>query len=49
MRLNMMREARKRLVARDRQPLLAGQELNRVSALDFMRDTMYAGLPLRTL
>ncbi len=49
MRLNLKRKARKRLVARERQPLLASQELNRVWTLDFMRDTMYDGRPFRTL
>ena len=37
------------MITRERQPLLASQELNRVWALDFMRDTLYDGRPLRTL
>jgi len=40
MRRNLKRKARKRLVTRERQPLLASQEPNRVWALAFMRDTM---------
>jgi putative transposase len=49
MRLNLTRKARKRLVTRERQPLRASQELNRVWALDFRRDTMCDGRPFRTL
>ncbi|MHB0922126.1 MAG: IS3 family transposase [Thiomonas delicata] len=48
MRLNLQRKVR-RLVTRERQPLLASNELNRVWALDFMRDTLYDGRPFRTL
>ena len=49
MRLNLKRKARRRVITRERQPLLASQELNRVWALDFMRDTLYDGRPFRTL
>jgi putative transposase len=49
MKLNLKRKAKKRILTRDRQPLLLSQELNRVWALDFMRDTMYDGRPFRTL
>lgn len=49
MRLNLKRKAKKRLTTRERQPLLLTNELNRVWALDFMRDTMYDGRPFRTL
>lgn len=49
MRLNLQRKAKKRVMRRERQPLGIAQELNRVWALDFMRDTMYDGRPFRTL
>jgi len=49
MRLNLKRKVRRRLITRPRQPLLASCELNRVWALDFMRDTLYDGRPFRTL
>jgi putative transposase len=49
MRLNIKRKARRRVITRVRQPLLTSQELNRVWALDFMRDTLYDGRPFRTL
>ena len=49
MRLNLKRKTKKRLTTRERQPLLQTNELNRVWALDFMRDTMYDGRPFRTL
>lgn len=49
MKLNMQRKAKKRFITRERQPLLASSDLNRVWALDFMRDTMYDGRPFRTL
>ena len=49
MRLNLKRKAKRRLITRERQPLLASQDLNRVWALDFMRDTLYDGRPFRTL
>ena len=45
----MQRKAKKRFITRERQPLLASSDLNRVWALDFMRDTMYDGRPFRTL
>ncbi len=49
MRLNLKRKAKRRVITRPRQPLLASQELNHVWALDFMRDTLYDGRPFRTL
>lgn len=49
MRLNLKGKAKRRLATRERQPLLTTHELNRVWALDFMRDTMYDGRPFRTL
>ena len=49
MKLNLQRKVRRRLITRERQPLLASNELNRVWALDFMRDTLYDGRPFRTL
>lgn len=49
MRLNLKRKAKKRLITRERQPLGLAFELNKVWALDFMRDTMYDGRPFRTL
>lgn len=49
MRLNLKRKVRRRLLTRERQPLLASTRLNQVWALDFMRDTLYDGRPFRTL
>lgn len=49
MRLNLQRRTKKRLITRERQPLLASAELNHVWILDFMRDTMDDGRPFRTL
>lgn len=49
MRLNLKRKAKKRLMTRERQPLGTALGLNKVWALDFMRDTMYDGRPFRTL
>jgi putative transposase len=49
MKLNLQRKAKKRVVTRERQPLITHGEVNRVWALDFMRDTMYDGRPFRTL
>lgn len=48
MKLNLQRKAKKRVVTRERQPLITHGEVNRVWALDFMRDTMYDGRPFRT-
>ncbi len=45
----LQRKVRRRVLTRERQPLLASSELNRVWALDFMRDTLYDGRPSRTL
>lgn len=44
-----MRKAKRRVITRERQPLEASLTLNKVWALDFMRDTMYEGRPFRTL
>lgn len=49
MRLNLKRKAKKRIATREPQRLLLSSELNRVWALDFMRETMYGGRPFRTL
>jgi putative transposase len=49
MRLNLKRKAKRRLITRERQPLLTSSQLNQVWALDFMRDTLYDGRPFRTL
>jgi len=49
MRLNLKRKVRRRALTRERQPLLASTQLNRVWALDFMRDTLYDGRVFRTL
>lgn len=49
MRLNLERKAKSRLMTRERQPLMARQELNRVWALEFMRDTLHDGRQFRTL
>ena len=49
MKLNLQRKARRRPLTRQRQPLLASHELNRVWALDFMRDTLHDGRAFRTL
>ena len=49
MKLNLQRKARRRPLTRQRQPLLASHELNRVWALDFTRDTLYDGRAFRTL
>lgn len=49
MRLNLKSKVRRRLLTRERQPLSISLELNRVWALDFMRDTLYDGRPFRTL
>lgn len=49
LRLNLQRNAKKRLVTRERQPLSVSAVVNRVGALDFMHDTLYDGRPFRTL
>ncbi|MDO5103437.1 MAG: hypothetical protein Q4D91_11165 [Lautropia sp.] len=49
MKLNLARRAKKRLPVREPQSLSALPVLNRVWALDFMRDTLYDGRPFRTL
>lgn len=49
MRLNLKRKARRRTWTRQRQPLQAPAELNRIWAIDFMHDTLYDGRTFRTL
>lgn len=49
MKLNLQRKVKKRLPTRERQPWVVSTEVNRVWALDFMRDTLYDGRPFRTL
>ena len=48
MKLNMPRRTKKRLVTRPAQPLVCPSEVNKVWAIDFMRDTLYDGRPFRT-
>jgi putative transposase len=45
----MKRRTKERIITRDRQPLGGSTQLNQEWALDFMRDTLYGGLPFRTL
>ena len=49
MKLNLKRKAKKRIITRERQPFQDRQQLNKIWALDFMRDSMYDGRPFRTL
>jgi len=49
MKLNLKRKAKKRIITRERQPFEDNQQLNKIWALDFMRDSMYDGRPFRTL
>jgi len=49
MKLNLKRKAKKRIITRERQPFQEPQQLNKIWALDFMRDSMYDGRPFRTL
>lgn len=49
MKLNLKRKAKKRIITRERQPFQDHQQLNKIWALDFMRDSMYDGRPFRTL
>jgi len=49
LRLNLPRRVKKRVPTRERQPLEAPQELNRIWALDFMADRLYDGRPFRVL
>lgn len=49
MGLNLQRKAKQRVITRARQPLAAPAQINRIWALDFMRDTLYDGRPFRTL
>ena len=48
MKLNLKRKAKKRIITRERQPFEDNQQLNKIWALDFMRDSMYDGRPFRT-
>lgn len=49
MKLNLQRRTKRRVPTRERQPLTAPMAVNRIWALDFMRDTLYDGRPFRTL
>jgi len=49
MRLNLKRKTKKRFITRERQPFVFNEDLNKIWALDFMRDSMYDGRPFRTL
>jgi len=48
-RLNLKRKIKKRFITREKQPFVFNEDLNKVWALDFMRDSMYDGHPFRTL
>jgi len=49
MKLNLPRRTKRRLPSRPRRPLLSGQGLNQVWAIDFMADALYGGRWFRTL
>ena len=49
MKLNLKRKTKKRFITREKQPFVFNEDLNKVWALDFMRDSMYDGRPFRTL
>lgn len=49
MKLNLPRRTKKRVITRERQPLVAPQTVNQVWALDFMHDTLYDGRKFRLL
>ena len=49
MKLNLKRKVKKRFITREKQPFVFNEDLNKVWALDFMRDSMYDGRPFRTL
>ena len=49
MKLNLPRRTKKRVITRERQPLVALETVNQVWALDFMHDTLYDGRKFRLL
>ena len=49
MKLNLPRRTKKRVITRERQPLVAPETVNQVWALDFMHDTLYDGRKFRLL
>lgn len=49
MKLNLPRRTKKRVITRERQPLVAPGSVNHVWALDFMHDTLYDGRKFRLL
>jgi putative transposase len=49
MKLNLPRRAKKRVITRERQPLVAPDAVNQMWALDFTHDTLYAGRKFRLL
>ena len=49
MKLNLKRKTKKRFITREKQPFVFNEDLNKVWALDFMRDSMYDGSPFGTL
>jgi len=49
MKLNLTRRTKKRVITRERQPLVVYQQHNRVWALDFVHDAFYDGRRFRVL
>ena len=49
MKLNLPRRTKKRVITRERQPLVAPKAVNQTWALDFMHDTLYDGRKFRLL
>ena len=49
MKLNLPRRTKRRVPKRERRSLVVEPRINAVWALDFMRDTLYAGKVFRTL
>jgi putative transposase len=49
MKLNLPRRTKKRIITRERQPLVAPETLNQIWVLDFMHDTLYDGRKFRLL
>ena len=49
MKLNLPRRTKKRVITRERQPLVAPEAVNQTWALDFMHDTLYDGRKFRLL
>jgi putative transposase len=47
MKLNLPRRTKKRVITRERQPLVAPDSVNQMWALDFMHDTLYDGRKFR--